>query len=266
VIPAPDDLPDPLPARLRRIIGGRRWDAVWRNADGGLTLRVRDETTDVHVKWSAPPDLHDLAAESDRLIWARAYTPVPEVLDVGVSDEGAWLVTRTIDACSAVDERWLGQPGEAARQIGVGLRAAHVAMPVADCPFSWDARHRLERARARHARTRYAPVASDWNEDLAVSDVRAALAKLEDWPPEDLVVCLGDACAPNTLLDGTGRWCAHVDLASLGVGDRWADLAVAAWSTEWNYGPGWQDEVYAGYGLEPDAEKLEYYRLLWSLD
>jgi hypothetical protein len=53
------------------------------------------------------------------------------------------------------------------------------------------------------------------------------------------VVCHGDACVPNTLLDRTGRWIGHVDLGTLGVGDRWADLAIATLSTEWNYGPGW---------------------------
>ena len=55
-------------------------------------------------------------------------------------------------------------------------------------------------------------------------------------PPIDrLVVCHGDACAPNTLIDDDGRCCGHVDLDALGVADRWADLAVATMSLEWNY-------------------------------
>jgi kanamycin kinase len=64
---------------------------------------------------------------------------------------------------------------------------------------------------------------------------------LADIPPADgLVVCHGDSCAPNTLLTGDGRWSGHVDLGALSVADRWADLAVATWSTTWNYGPGWE--------------------------
>ena len=65
------------------------------------------------------------------------------------------------------------------------------------------------------------------------------------------MVCHGDACAPNTLLYDDGTFAAHVDLGALGVADRWADLAVAAWSTEWNYGPGYDEIVYVGYGSPP---------------
>ncbi len=56
-----------------------------------------------------------------------------------------------------------------------------------------------------------------------------------------------------------------VDLGSLGVADPWADLAVAAWSTEWNFGPGYAAEVYAAYGTAPDEERIAYYSLLWDL-
>ena len=81
-----------------------------------------------------------------------------------------------------------------------------------------------------------------------------------------LVVCHGDACAPNTLLDGDGRVVGHVDLGALGLADRWADLAVASWSTCWNYGDGWEQQLLSAYGVEPDPSRLAYYRLLWDLD
>ncbi|MCP5026589.1 MAG: aminoglycoside 3'-phosphotransferase, partial [Actinomycetia bacterium] len=57
----------------------------------------------------------------------------------------------------------------------------------------------------------------------------------------------------------------HVDLGSLGVADRWADLAIATWSTVWNYGPGWEDVLLEAYGIDSDPRRTEYYRLLWGL-
>ena len=59
----------------------------------------------------------------------------------------------------------------------------------------------------------------------------------------------------------------QVDLANLGTPDRWADLAVATWSTEWNYGPGWDETLLSAYGVRPrSAARTEYYRMLWELD
>ncbi len=42
------------------------------------------------------------------------------------------------------------------------------------------------------------------------------------------------------------------------------DIAVASMSTEWNYGPGWEDALIEAYGVEPDRARLSYYRELWN--
>ena len=52
---------------------------------------------------------------------------------------------------------------------------------------------------------------------------------------------------------------------SLGTADRWADLAIAAWSTTWNYGPGWETPLPDAYGIPPDPGRTRYYRLLYDL-
>jgi kanamycin kinase len=84
-------------------------------------------------------------------------------------------------------------------------------------------------------------------------------------PPIDLgVVCHGDACCPNTVLTDGGDVAGHVDLGSLGVADRWADIAVAAMSTEWNYGPGWESALVSAYGVADDPVRMNYYQQLWN--
>ena len=117
----------------------------------------------------------------------------------------------------------------------------------ASCPFSWSAGQRLDDARRQAAAGRLDP--AGWHPCHQTLTVAAALRQAAAVPPTDeLVVCHGDACAPNTLLDADGRWAGHVDLGLLGVADRWADLAVATWSAEWNYGPGWEGTLLEAYG------------------
>jgi kanamycin kinase len=73
----------------------------------------------------------------------------------------------------------------------------------------------------------------------------------------------GDACAPNTLINDAREWVGNIDFGDLGVGDRWADLAIASLSLDWNFGEGHQDEFFGAYGVEPDVERIRYYRALW---
>jgi hypothetical protein len=41
--------------------------------------------------------------------------------------------------------------------------------------------------------------------------------------------------------------------------------AVATWSSEWNYGPGWDRLLLDAYGIAPDPDRTRYYRLLYDL-
>lgn len=138
-----------------------------------------------------------------------------------------YLVTRAIAAVAAVDV----PAAVGARAIGAGLRRLHDALPTEECPWSWSVEERGGRG---------AP------------------------PIDRLVVCSGDPCAPNTLVDARGRFAASVDLGRLGLADRWADLAVASMSLAWNFEEPAESEFWAGYGIEPDAERVEFYRELWN--
>jgi kanamycin kinase len=254
-------LDDPLPARLVALAGGRPLTEVWHNEIGGLTYRIGD---DAYVKWAAHGGGLDLAAEAARMTWAVAFTPVPIVLDYGRDDDGQWLVTKAIDGTYAVADRWKRQPRTAVVAIAEGLRAMHDALPVLECPFSWSAE---ERIRSAHAlRDAGALVGAPSHEDFASIDLDTAMRRIGHPPPVDkLVVCHADACAPNTLIGDDGRWTAHVDLGLLGIADRWADLAIGSWSLTWNYEGDWQRTFFDAYGVEPDRDRIEYYRLLWEL-
>ncbi|MCU1438074.1 MAG: aminoglycoside phosphotransferase [Naasia sp.] len=229
-----------VPPPIARLAGGSAV-AVWRNELGGTTFLLPGAR---YAKWAPAGSGLDLAAEGERLAWAAGLgARVPRVLDAGEDDSGSWLVTAALRGRSAADQHWLSRPDRAVHAIGRGLRALHDALPVGDCPFDWSVPERLARARARGL---------------------APEPALENAPPVDrLVVCHGDACAPNTLLTDDGAWSGHVDLSTLGVADRWADLAAAAWSAELNYGRDLTGQLLAAYGVRPDEERLDYYRRLW---
>lgn len=246
----------PVPDRVRALAAGREIVPVWVNAVGGRTFRVRSgsggaaapgtdgEGRDEFVKWAPHGVGLDVLGEVARLTWAHPYTRVPEVIDHGLDDDARWMRTRALDGSSAVDPRWHGDPRPAVVAAGEGLRALHEALPVADCPFEWSTTLRIARSGA---------------DDDAV----AALGPEPE--PDRIVVCHGDACTPNTLVADDGRWAGHVDLDALGVADRWADIAVATMSLGWNFGPGWAPLFLDAYGIDPDEDRLRWYRALWNL-
>lgn len=253
-----------IPPPLAAVIGDATAEMVWRNELGGLTFELRDPAQRRFLKWAPAGSGLQLGAEIERLSWLGGRWPAPRVISHGSARTGEWMLTTAVPGESAVSARWLSEPDVAVRAIGAGLRALHDALPVDQCPFSWTAETRIEAVRRR---ARAGLIDSDaWDPAHRELSVPEALAMVSAPPPVDrLVVCHGDACAPNTLLDVDGAWSGHVDFDALGVADRWADLAVATWSTEWNYGPGWADKLLAAYGVDPEPQRIAYYRLLWDL-
>ena len=237
-----DDIP--VPEAIRLLSGRDSVEPIWQNGEGGITFQIGAGAERRFAKWAPAGSSLDLAAEAERLRWAADFAHVPRVLDFGVAATGVFLLTAGLPGQSAIADRWKRHPEVAVRVAGAGLRALHDALPVESCPFDWSPETRLKQLRS------------------AGVDPR----RLRPVPPTDrLVVCHGDACVPNTLIDDQGDFAGHVDLGSLGRADRWADIAVATWSTEWNYGPGWEDLFLTAYGVGPDVERTRYYRDLWDL-
>ena len=225
---------DPIPDIVTDVAAGRPAELVWRNELGGLTFRIDDQ----FVKWNPRRTGIDLDRECARLAWMAGRHPAPRVVACGGDTEHQWLVTSAVPGESAVGDRWRARRSEAIRAIATGLQAIH-SIPIHDFPDEW--------------------ASQVW--------VAREPASLGPRPPIDAPVLVhGDACAPNTLISPEGRWTGNVDFGDLGVGDRWADLAVASLSLDWNFGEGHQDELFDAYGIERDQERIGYYRALWELE
>ena len=242
----------PIPRLVRDLAGGPLVPR-WLNGTGGLTVAEakRDGSGFVrYLKWSPRGAEQSLWAEAERLRWLASNTdhPVPEVLDYVDEGDAQVLVTSALQGENAVAEHWREHSESAIKAIAESLRRLH-SLPNEGCPFRWDVRERIA-------------AISTQTPDLG--------SRLTSQIPEidQVVICHGDPCAPNTLIDSSGRFLAHVDLGRLGLADRWADLAVASMALEWNYGAAEEHQAlfWETYGLEPNEGRVNFYRDLWSAE
>lgn len=228
------------PEVVVRLAAGRSVVPVWRNEIGGVTFSIADGAEYLKVG----PAHHEFrpADEARKLSWLADYVEVPAVLGHGAEPDGqVWLHTSGLPGTSAVLGEWLTRPESVVPESGRALRAFHDRVPVDDCPWTWSVAERLD-------------------------GKGSAATQLGAMPPLDPVVCHGDACNPNFILDAEGVTCGYVDLGLCGVADRWADLAPALLSLGWNYGAGWETAFLAGYGIELDRAKLDFYTRLWEAE
>ncbi len=223
-----------VPRRARELAGDGEPELAWRNELDGLTFRIGDR----FLKWNPRSTGIDLERERVRLEWLSARYPAPRVVDHGTEGDAQWLLTEALPGGSAVGDEWRVRRPEAVRAIAAGLRTIH-AIPIHDVPPTW--------------------TAEVW--------VGRQPPSIGARPPiDDPVLVHGDACAPNTLISSEGTWTGNVDFGDLAIGDRWADLAIASLSLDWNFGEGHQPELFDAYGIAPDDERIRYYRRLWALE
>jgi kanamycin kinase len=223
-----------IPDVVLELAGPHIPQLVWRNSLGGLTFRVGNR----FVKWNPRATGIDLDRERRRLEWISKRHPAPRPLQWGETATAQWMVTAALPGDCAVGDVWRARRSEAIRAIATGLRAVH-SIGIDDFP-------------------------SDWSAGVWVGKRPASLGRRP--AIVDPVLVHGDACAPNTLISEAGAWTGNVDFGDLAVGDRWADLAIASLSLDWNFGEGHQDEFFDAYGVAPDEERLRYYRALWELE
>lgn len=225
---------DSIPDVVIELAAGHPIELVWRNDLGGLTFR----TGDIYIKYNPRQTGIDLERERVRLEWIAGRLAAPNVRSFGADEDAQWMATDALLGDCAVGDTWRARRPEAIRAIASGLRAIH-SIPTDDFPAEW--------------------IHQSW--------AGRAPGSLGPRPSINRPVLVhGDACAPNTLITSAGNWSGNVDFGDLGVGDRWADLAIASLSLDWNFGEGHQHELFDAYGIERDQQRIDYYRELWHLE
>lgn len=256
---------------LRRRYASWTWTLVWDLVPFASTWRLdRLGSESLFVKiCELGPDRDErplLIAEAARMLWAKsAGLPVPTIVEVGDDGVVDWLVSKAITGERAeAHPRRRTDPLGVAAELARGLRHLH-EVPPTTCPFDRSLDVALSERQRRLAGG--ALSVDTMHPDRAGMSAGEALARLERDRPasEDLVVCHRDYNEANVLLASDGSFAGFVDLGLLALGDRWCDLAVTSWYLEGNHGPAAAAGFFASYGIDPDPELIEYYRLLYSV-
>lgn len=238
---------------------GESGDFVYRRGDGHAYAKVATALRS-----------EELSGERDRLLWLQGKgILVPEVIDWHVAEDGACLVTSAIEgvpaaALSAADllQAWPSM----ARQLG----ALH-ALDTGQCPFDRSLAPMFARAADVVGRNAVNPdFLSDDDRQTPATDLLARvereLAVRLEQEARDRVVCHGDPCMPNFMIDPqTLRCTGMIDLGRLGTADRYADLALMTA----NAGESWTELdqaqrataiLFEALGIAmPDLGRLDFY-------
>ncbi|MEU4896077.1 APH(3'') family aminoglycoside O-phosphotransferase [Streptomyces sp. NPDC044780] len=243
------------------------WLPVTAGESGATVFRSADATR--YAKCVPAADAADLKAERDRVTWLSDQgVPGPRVLDWQSGDAGVCLVTSAVsgipaDQVPAEDLRVAWEP------IADAVRRLHEA-PVSQCPFRRGLDAMVAVARDVVARDavnpEFLPVDQQQTPTAELLDrLTRQVSRRREQEAADMVVCHGDLCLPNIILDPqTLDVSGFIDLGRLGLADRYADLALLLANARET----WTDEEQARgadmafaerYGIALDHDRLRFY-------
>jgi len=250
--------------------GSDDWERVTTGRSGADVRRSPDGAA--YAKSGGGLVRRDLLAERDRLEWlAGTDLPAPRILDWDDDGDNATLTMSALPGVAMSDLPPRSVTG-AVTSLGGFLSRLH-AVRRESCPFErWlSVTVPVARLRVDHGLVDD----DDFDDERAGRSPADLLVELVDARPRaeelelgDLVVCHGDACLPNFLVDPESlRVTGMIDVHRLGVADRHLDLALATRSisdTTLNpaYGAPAAEAMLGAYGRAADPWRLDFYGLL----
>jgi aminoglycoside phosphotransferase len=246
------------------------WELVSAGHTRAVVRRSRDGRA--YAKSGSGPVREELSDERDRLLWlSTTDLPAPAVLDWVDDGETATLTTAAMPGVPLSDLPATSS-GAGVKALGSFLARLHAVERDA-CPFERWLAVTVPLAWVNVDQGRVDE--DDFDEERAGRTAANVLEELLERRPQaeglelgDLVVCHGDACLPNVLVDPDScEVTGMVDVGRLGVADRHLDLALAVRSVadaslNPAYGPAAADAMLAAYCLPADPWRLDFYRLL----
>ncbi|MFE3884852.1 APH(3'') family aminoglycoside O-phosphotransferase [Streptomyces lydicus] len=247
--------------------GAGDWLPVTAGESRAVVFRSADAAR--YAKCVPAVDSVDLKAERDRIAWLGGQgIPGPRVLDWHSGSAGACLVTSAVpgvpaDQVSAADLR------DAWERIADAVLRLHEA-PVGECPFRRGLDAMVDAAcdvvTREAVNPEFLPVEQQHTPAAELlARLVPQLARRRGQEAADRVVCHGDLCLPNIILDPqTLNVSGFIDLGRLGPADRYADLALLLANARET----WPNEAQARaadlafaerYGITLDHDRLRFY-------
>ncbi|MFE0753581.1 APH(3'') family aminoglycoside O-phosphotransferase [Inquilinus sp. NPDC058860] len=252
---------------MARLSAGREWIPVRHGESGDRVYRRSDGAA--YAKVSSGPGAALLDGERRRIDWlAGSGLGTPSVLDWTASGDAACLVMSAVPGVPASE---LAAPdlAEAWPSIAERIEALH-ALPAADCPFERGLAGMFARAEDVVARSAVnpdflAPEDQEIPPPALLDRLRAELPRRLAQEAAGRVVCHGDACMPNLMVDPeTLRCVGLIDLGRFGAADRYVDLTLLlanareTWTTP-EQAQAAHDRLFEILGIPPDEGRLAFY-------
>ncbi len=245
------------------------WKPVAEGEADAIVLRHESGERYAKIISHAGVGVGALEAERDRVEWLSGTgVPGPSVLGWRATEHGACLITSAVVGVPA-DQLTAAQLAQAWPAICSTLNQLH-SIPVDSCQYGRTLEEMMALARATVAEDRVHP--EFLPRSLADTPPTAILASLErDLPlrreqeAADAVVCHGDFCLPNIVID-TDTWLVAglIDLGRLGRADPYADIALLLANARET----WPDEEIAShadrdfssrYGITLAPDRMDFY-------
>ena len=240
------ELPESLESRLE----GFSFLEVKLEMSGAKVFKLEDRNETLFLKFapisSDPDPAFSIQAEADRLKWLRSKKLAVPKIEMLLEHRGLEYLLMTAIPGRDASQPWPSdQIPSIIAKLAAGLRTWHDTN-TNDCPYQLSLVTRIAQARARTQNT----------------GLKLELEALLEHTPkhEDLVLCHGDPCVPNVLLNDDLEISGWIDLGRAGVMDRHWDLALIVGSLEMDLNPqfnGWSEYFLEAYGLDFSTRQFE---------
>lgn len=250
-----------MPRSLARKISGYARQQIHLGFSPSNVFRLEAKNkSPLYLKISARITGFSLLREKEVLDWLANRLSVPKVMEFYEGENADYLLLSEIRGIPASEDSLKNDIPQIIEQLATGLKTIH-SLPIENCPLDARLNHKIEIVRERMSKDLIDE--TDFDEERKGRTAADLFRELIETKPadEDLVFTHGDFCVPNVILEN-GKLSGFVDWGSAGIADKYQDLALLARSISFNFGREWGEKAFEIYGIEPNWEKIHFYRLL----